>query len=868
MPEPDHGGAHSLRVGANPVYKPLIIAALLAVAGSTTGPVARDAAAQDADGPRVSELRITSRPSDGSDTYGVDDRIRVEVWFDEDIKIDGSPRLAMQLGTEARAMTYVSCTRCTGRALSFSYAVQASDYDADGIGFAADALSGNGATLTDSEGNAVDLSLGVHAVRNDADHKVDGSRDPAPVVRQLTVNSPAHAGTFNRGEMIDVFVWFTEDVIISGSPSLSLQIGNATRSATFDHRLRSGTPWLRFVYEVQPSDRDGDGLSIAADALQLNGGSIRDRNGNDADVSLSSYAISNDPERKVDGSIGSPLVVTTLERSAPTGPDDTFVLGDTIRIGVVFNKPAVVTGTPTLALRIGADTRIAAYQALQDLRDNVVNFTYLVLADDMDPDGLSVDADALRLNGGAIRDESGNDADLSLAGHVIPHAKVNGGAAGSARPMVDDVIVSSEPPQHPDTYAAGNRIHVQVYLDALVTLEQRGGERLELALEIGAETRHASLWSCIGGRAGHSRCEGPVSGLTFDYYVTETDRDLDGLSIPADAIRLNGTRVRDLAGNDVNLSLGSHAIANDPRHKVDGELDQPPRIRQMYIDSRPADGDAYRLNETIRVIMVVDESVTIEGEPVLELQIGDATREAAAAADLFFKTFVHFLYDVAEGDRDADGISFGADALRFNGGSIRDASGNAISADLERFAIRDDPRHKVDSSSEHFPMIDRVVLTSHPRRGDTYGRGEQIAVWIEFSESLLISHDDPGGGAFELSLQVGAEERQATGVQRFVYEVEAGDYDPDGISIPEDALRPLEGTEVRDFRGRKITDFSLGTHTVTNHPQHKVDGSQVVPVPVLPRFGVVALAMLLLAAVRARQRNRLARSQLEWTDST
>lgn len=860
MREPDQGGAHRLRVGANPVYKPLIIAALLVVAGSTTGPVARDAAAQDTDGVRVSELRIASRPADGSDTYGVDDRIRVEVWFDEDITIDGSPRLTMQLGTEMRAMTYVSCTRCTGSAFSFSYTVQASDYDADGIGFAADALSSNGATITDSEGNAVDLSLGVHAVRNDADHKVDGSRDPAPVVRQLTVNSPAHAGTFNSGETIDVFVWFTEDVIISGSPSLSLRIGNAMRSATFDHRLRSETPWLRFVYEVQPSDHDGDGLSIATDALQLNGGSIRDRNGNDADVSLSSYAISNDPERKVDGSIGSPLVVTTLERSAPTGPDDTFVLGDTIRIGVVFNKPAVVTGTPTLALRIGADTRIAAYQPLQDLRDNVVNFTYLVRPDDMDPDGLSVDADALRLNGGAIRDESGNDADLSLAGHAIPHAKVNGGgAAGSARPMVDDVIVSSEPPQHPDTYAAGNRIHVQVYLDALVTLEQRGGERLELALEIGAETRHASLWSCIGGRAGHSRCEGPVSGLTFDYYVTETDRDLDGLSIPADAIRLNRTRVRDLAGNDVNLSLGSNAIANDPRHKVDGGLDQPPRIRQMYIDSRPADGDAYRLNETIRVIMVVDESVTIESEPVLELQIGDATREARAAADLFFKTFVHFLYDVAEGDRDADGISFGADALRFNGGSIRDASGNAISADLERFAIRDDPRHKVDSSSEHFPMIDRVVLTSHPRRGDTYGRGEQIAVWIEFSENLLISHDDAGGGAFELSLQVGAEERRATGVQRFVYEVEAGDYDADGISIREDALRPLEGTEVRDFRDRKITDFGLGTHTITNHPQHKVDGSRVAPVPALPPLGQLLLALMIAAVAWWQAAGRSAR---------
>ena len=817
------------------------------------GPPVRDAAAQDTDGPRVTELRITSRPADGSDTYGVDDRIRVAVWFDGDVTIDGSPRLTMQLGTETRAMTYRSCTRCTGRALSFSYTVQASDYDADGIGFAADALSRNGATMTDSEGKNVDLSLGMHAVRNHPDHKVDGSKDPVPVVRQFNVDPPVRAGTYNRGETIHVRVSFTEDIIISGSPSVALEIGNATRSATYDGRFRSGTPSLGFEYEVQPTDFDDDGLSIAADALQLNGGSIRDRNGNHADISLSSFAISNDPDRKVDGGIGSALVVTDLQRSLPTGSDNTYVLGDTIRISVIFNNPAVVTGTPTLALGIGSATRLAVYQVLNDGHEEIVNFTYVVRPDDTDADGLSIDADALRLNGGTIRDESGTDADVSLAGHTIsndPRAKVNGGgdAGGSAPPMVDDVIVDSTPPQHPDTYAAGNRIAVQVYLDALVTLEERGGDRLQLALEIGAETRHASLHDCIGERAGHFRCEGPVSGFVFVYDVEETDRDLDGLSIPADAIRLNGTLVRDLAGNDVNLSLGSHAIANDSRHKVDGGLDRPPRITNMSIGSRPRDGEAYQLNEIIRVDMALDENVEIEGEPVLELQIGDATREAVAGPDLFIRNVVYFQYDVAAGDRDADGIGFGADALRFNGGSIRDASGNSISADLARFAIRDDPRHKVDSSSEHFPMVERVVLTSRPRRGDTYGRGEQIAVGIEFSETLFISH--PNEGAFELSLQIGADERRATGVQRFVYEVEAGDYDADGISIREDALRPLEGTEVRDFRDRKITDFSLGTHTVTNHPQHKVDGSMAVPA--LPPWSIGALALVLLAIGRAR----------------
>ena len=35
-----------------------------------------------------------------------------------------------------------------------------------------------------------------------------------------------------------------------------------------------------FEYVVQAEDSDADGISIAADALRLNGGTIRDRSGN------------------------------------------------------------------------------------------------------------------------------------------------------------------------------------------------------------------------------------------------------------------------------------------------------------------------------------------------------------------------------------------------------------------------------------------------------------------------------------------------------------------------------------------------------------------------------------------------------------
>lgn len=54
------------------------------------------------------------------------------------------------------------------------------------------------------------------------------------------------------------------------------------------------------------------------------------------------------------------------------------------------------------------------------------------------------------------------------------------------------------------------------------------------------------------------------------YVVEAADQDADGMSIAADALRLNGGTIRDLAGNDVSLDLGRHAIHDGAGHAVDG----------------------------------------------------------------------------------------------------------------------------------------------------------------------------------------------------------------------------------------------------------------------------------------------------------
>ena len=69
-----------------------------------------------------------------------------------------------------------------------------------------------------------------------------------------------------------------------------------------------------------------------------------------------------------------------------------------------------MTGTPVVALQVGAHARQAAYASGSGTA--TLTFSYTVAAGDLDTDGVSVAASALALNGGRISDADGRgDAD-------------------------------------------------------------------------------------------------------------------------------------------------------------------------------------------------------------------------------------------------------------------------------------------------------------------------------------------------------------------------------------------------------------------------------------------------------------------------
>ena len=94
-------------------------------------------------------------------------------------------------------------------------------------------------------------------------------------------------------------------------------------------------------------------------------------------------------------------------------PGVAYAAGEEITVVVVFTKPITVTGTPSIELMVGTNTR----QALcQTVASEVLTCTYTVVADESDTDGVSVVADSLDPNGGTIQDADNRPAtDLTHA---------------------------------------------------------------------------------------------------------------------------------------------------------------------------------------------------------------------------------------------------------------------------------------------------------------------------------------------------------------------------------------------------------------------------------------------------------------------
>ena len=335
-----------------------------------------------------------------SGVYRIGDDVELTVTFSENVTVTGSPQLELAIGSNNRTAEHDSTD---GNAAVFNYTVAENDSDSDGIAVAASKLTLNGGSIKDAANN--DATLSHSAMAAQATHKVDGIK---PRFRSLSLmaTSDGSDGFYQVDDELLVRVTFSEQVIVNGKPQLTLNIGDETRTATWE---RSGFGDF-FTYEVQHGDQDSDGVSFGANAVDLNGGSIRDRAGNDA--VLTHAADSASSAFLVDAV--APTVSSIAITSDP-GDDDIYGAGDEIEVTVTFSEDVTVPGVnrsdgagvrgPVLELNIGGSAETAAFKSYEGA---LVKFAYTVVAGDSDDNGISIGANKLKMNGGGIYDAAKN----------------------------------------------------------------------------------------------------------------------------------------------------------------------------------------------------------------------------------------------------------------------------------------------------------------------------------------------------------------------------------------------------------------------------------------------------------------------------
>ena len=515
---------------------------------------------------------VTMASDAGSDaTYAAGDTVRVAVTFDEAVAVDtedGTPRLKLDLGGDDDAgERWAAYEDGSGtETLIFAWTAAAADESAAGVAVLADTLELNGGTIR-SVATQADVTLGHPGRDPDPAHKVDA------VAPRLV------RGEVDGGMMT---LWFSE-ALDPGATGGRFFVDLAAETPTTGFDATGPVTVAGAVVTVglgEGNRRAVAGLMSGNAVLYARradgGGALRDLAGNPV---LTSAVLPHHPDDEWRGSeewrfvkialenvTGPAASVTGVAVVSDAGSDDTYVLGDTIRVQVTFNKTVEVTGSPRLKIDMDPahwGEKWAAYESGSGTGS--LTFAHAVVRPNFSTQGIAVLANSLELNGGTIR-AGGADAGLAHTGlahdrnHQVnwkqqPQSGRGGNTANSGPPTVTGVSVVSSPASG-DTYMMGETIRIRATFSEAVTVTGTPG------LNIDMDPAH---WGTK--RAAYAGGSGTAS-LTFAHTVVEPNFSTQGIAVLANTLALNGGTIRSAATN-ANAALAHTGRGHNPRHKVD-----------------------------------------------------------------------------------------------------------------------------------------------------------------------------------------------------------------------------------------------------------------------------------------------------------
>ncbi|THF63628.1 DUF4347 domain-containing protein [Pseudothauera nasutitermitis] len=577
---------------------------------------------------------------------------------------------------------------------------------------------------------------------------------PPPQVTGVT--SATTDGTYKIGDTISIQVSFSENVTVTGTPTLALASGG-----TATYAGGSGTNTLTFTYTVAAGHASADLDFTSTAALSAAGGSVQGSTGKDAALTLPSPgdagSLGANKDLVVDG------IAPAVSGNLSVPANGTYGAGQTLDFTVTFDDTVTITGTgSTLTLDIGGVARQATFLSKTGTS---VTYRYTVQVGDSDADGIAITS--IALNGDTIRDAAGNDAALSLAGHLPSLAGV---LVDAALPELSGNVTVAD-----GSYKAGDVLSFTVPLNKAVTVNTGGGSPT-LDITIGATSRSAV----------YDAAASTATALVFTYTVQAGETDGDGIAI--DALSLNGAVIQDSHGNHLDATLTGHL---PPLAGVLVDTTAP----TVASVSTPADG-TYKAGDTLSFTVNYDEAVTVDttgGTPRIALTLDTGGTVYADYVSGSGTTALTFAYTVSAGNyADHDGITVGA--LSANGGTLRDTAGNDAALTLNSIGATGNVW--VDGRS---PVVTSVAVPADA----TYTQGQALSFTVNFDMAVTV---DTTGGTPRLALTldtggtVYADYVSGSGGTALVfsYTVAGGHQDHDGVAI---GALALNGGTLRNAAG-------------------------------------------------------------------
>ncbi len=648
----------------------------------------------------------------------------------------------------------------------------------------------------------------------------------------IPLASSSANGRYSTGGLITLTLQFSEAVFVTGTPRLQLETGATDQFATYSSG--SGTTTLSFTYTVQAGDSSADLDQLAANALDLDGGTIKDAAGNNAVLSLASPGSAGSLSANA-ALIINRATVTALGSSSANG---SYRVGSLLTLTVQFSDPVTVTtsgGTPMLGLETGALDRYATYTSGSGT--GTLSFSYTVRAGDRSTDLDQLSAHALVLNGGTIQDAAGSDAILALP---APGATGSLGANGTlgldTQVPTGSLISSSAPAYGAATINPYGITSLGAGAYANPTFADVDGDG-DLDLFVGNQDGNILYFnniatSAVSVPAYATATTNPFGITDIGSWASPVLADVDGdgdLDLflgtnNGNIVYFNNTAALaattpTYAAASTNpfeiTSLGANAYASPVFGDVDGDGDL-----DLFIGNAAGNTVYFKNTATLGARNPAYAAATTNpfGITSLDVNIPGVGTYAKPALfdtdgdgdlDLFIGTnngnIVYFNNTAALGVSApayaaAASNPFGINSLgngTFASPAFADGDGDG---DLDLFIGNSAGNTIYFSNTAAAPVIPATYTTAN----GSYPSGALITLTLQFSEAVLVTTT---GGTPRLQLETGAIDRYATYTSgsgtttlSFTYTVQAGDTSSDLDFTSTIALDPNGGT-IRDAAG-------------------------------------------------------------------